>query len=434
MEKITEFTLPQERQLNLLPKLCNWAKTFKYAAIYSSNHYPDKYGKYETLAAFGAYRIFQASEQTFESLKVYQQEQASWLFGHFGFELKDQVENLETTQEKTFDFGDCLFFEPAYLLIQERNSDQIQLYANFEVDEAPLHDLKELLLTTPLIAAERQDLPSLKPRMTKRAYLEAIHKLKSEIQYGNVYELNYCQEFFAEGVQFDPYLMMSQLNRHSPMPFAAFYKQNEQFLLGASPERYLCKRGNKLISQPIKGTAKRGSDEAEDKAIKHALKADLKEQTENVMIVDLVRNDLSRTAAKSSVQVEELFGIYTFPQVHQLISTVVSELKEDLHPVDAIANSFPMGSMTGAPKVSALELIDRYEESARELYSGSVGYFDPYGDFDFNVVIRSLLYHATKQYLSLTVGGAITDLCDPELEYEECLLKAKAIFEQQKDH
>ena len=434
MEKITEFTLSQSQQLNLLSKLSGWAKSFKYVAIYHSNHYPDQYGKYETLAAFGAYRIFQASKQSLESLKAYQQEQPSWLFGHFGFELKDQLEELETRHAKTFEFGDCAFFEPAYLVLQERGSDQLQLYANFDVDTKPLSDLKHEIQAEQAGKAKRQQIPRLTPRMSKKAYLDAVQRLKEEIQYGNVYELNYCQEFFAEKVEIEPHLLMAQLNEHSPMPFAAFYKLNDQYLMGASPERYLCKRGEKLISQPIKGTAKRGKNEAEDHAIKMALKADLKEQTENVMIVDLVRNDLSRTAAKSSVKVEELFGVYTFPQVHQLISTVISELKEGLHPVDVISNSFPMGSMTGAPKVSALQLIDKHEVSARELYSGSVGYFDPYGDFDFNVVIRSLLYHQSKQYLSLTVGGAITDLCVPENEYEECLLKAKAIFEQQKNH
>ena len=215
------------------------------------------------------------------------------------------------------------------------------------------------------------------------------------------------------------------------MPFASFYKQNQNVLMGASPERYLCKRGDKLYSQPIKGTYRRGKNPEEDKQLKTALRDDLKEQTENVMIVDLVRNDLSRTAAKSSVKVEELFGMYTFPQVHQLISTVSSTLKSDVHFTEAIRCSYPMGSMTGAPKISAMKLIDQYEKTKRELYSGSVGYIDPYGNFDFNVVIRSLLYDTQKQYLSLTVGGAITNQSDAEKEYEECLLKAKAIFEQQ---
>ena len=258
-----------------------------------------------------------------------------------------------------------------------------------------------------------------------------VEKLKEEIQYGNIYEVNYCQAFYQEQIQLQPEAFFHQLNAHSPMPFASFYKQNQNVLMGASPERYLCKRGDKLFSQPIKGTYRRGKNSEEDKQLKKALREDLKEQTENVMIVDLVRNDLSRTAAKSSVKVEELFGVYTFPQVHQLISTVSSTLKSNIHFTEAIRSSYPMGSMTGAPKISAMKLIDQHEKTKRELYSGSVGYIDPYGNFDFNVVIRSLLYDTEKQYLSLTVGGAITNQSDAEKEYEECLLKAKAIFEQQ---
>jgi para-aminobenzoate synthetase component 1 len=189
----------------------------------------------------------------------------------------------------------------------------------------------------------------------------------------------------------------------------------------------LRKEGSKIISQPIKGTAKRLLSPIDDEKIAHDLMRDEKERAENVMIVDLVRNDLSKSSKKGSVQVEELCKVYTFKQVHQLISTVVSEVKDDVHPVDVIKDTFPMGSMTGAPKLSAMEIMEELEETKRGLYSGTVGYFTPDGDFDFNVVIRSILYNAAERYVSLSVGSAITAKSNPERECEECLLKAKAM-------
>ncbi len=198
-------------------------------------------------------------------------------------------------------------------------------------------------------------------------------------------------------------------------------------MLSASPERYLKKEGNTIISQPIKGTSKRSENLKEDEALKEQLKQDLKERSENIMIVDLVRNDLSLTAIKGSVEVKELCEVYSFKQVHQMISTVTSKIDKNTHPVDVIKTSFPMGSMTGAPKISAMKIIENLEETKRGLYSGAVGYFSPDGDFDFNVVIRSILYNSTKQYVSYSVGSAITAKSDPLKEYEECLIKAKAM-------
>ncbi|MDB5009508.1 MAG: pabB, partial [Mucilaginibacter sp.] len=237
------------------------------------------------------------------------------------------------------------------------------------------------------------------------------------------------QEFFANDASIDPVSAFVQLNQISPNPFASFFKWKDNYILCASPERFLAKRGNKLISQPIKGTAKRGKNEAEDKAIKHELRNNTKELQENVMIVDLVRNDLTRSAKQGTVKTEDLFNIHSFKQLHQMISTVVCELRDDVSPVQAIKNTFPMGSMTGAPKISAMELMEQYEQSRRGVYSGAIGYFSPDNDFDFNVVIRSLLYNAAEKYISFHTGSAITYHADPEKEYEECLLKAKAIME-----
>jgi len=267
----------------------------------------------------------------------------------------------------------------------------------------------------------------IKSRISKKDYHQKVEKILEHIYKGDIYEANFCQEFYAENTRISPLHMYEDLNTISEAPFATFLKIDHQFLLCASPERYLKKVGPKIISQPIKGTAKRFEDCLEDQKAATTLSIDTKERSENIMIVDLVRNDLSRSAKKGSVQVEELCKVSSFKQVHQMISTVVSELKDDVHLVDVIKDTFPMGSMTGAPKISAMKIIERLEETKRGLYSGAVGYFTPSGDFDFNVVIRSILYNAEKKYLSFSVGSAITAKSFPEKEYEECLLKAKAM-------
>jgi para-aminobenzoate synthetase component 1 len=236
-------------------------------------------------------------------------------------------------------------------------------------------------------------------------------------------------EFFAENAAINPIEKFLKLNEISLPPFAVFFKNNSHFLLSASPERYLKKEGELIISQPIKGTAKRFSNPAEDEKSRTQLALDPKERSENIMITDLVRNDLSHTAQKGSVTVTELCKIYSFLQVHQMISTVTSKLDGQYTAVDAIKTTFPMGSMTGAPKISVMKIIENLEETKRGLYSGAVGYFTPSGDFDFNVVIRSILYNQERKYVSFSVGSAITSQSIPEKEYEECLLKAKAMRE-----
>ncbi|MBT8294969.1 MAG: aminodeoxychorismate synthase component I, partial [Gramella sp.] len=266
-------------------------------------------------------------------------------------------------------------------------------------------------------------------RISKKEYILKIGQMLDHIHRGDIYEANFCQEFYAEEVDLDPFSIFRSLNEISTPPFAAYLKLENFNLISASPERYLRKRGSELLSQPIKGTARRAEDPEEDKEIAETLASDPKEQSENVMIVDLVRNDLSRIAKKGSVQVEELCKVYTFKQVHQLVSSVTAEIAKEIPPVEALRTSFPMGSMTGAPKISAMKIIENLEESKRGIYSGAVGYFTPDGDFDFNVVIRSILYNSENKYLSFSVGGAITAKSDPEKEYEECLLKAKAMRE-----
>ncbi|MEC7262982.1 MAG: anthranilate synthase component I family protein, partial [Bacteroidota bacterium] len=267
----------------------------------------------------------------------------------------------------------------------------------------------------------------IKMRIHKDTYFEKANSFLQHIHRGDIYEANFCQEFYAENSTIDPIAVYQKLNAISEPPFAVFMKLQERYLMCASPERYLKKMGQMVISQPIKGTAPRGKTKSEDLKFKTDLEHDEKEKAENIMIVDLVRNDLSKSALQGSVKVEELCKVHSYKQVHQMISTIISTVSKEKNPIELIKETFPMGSMTGAPKLSAMQIIENLEETKRGLYSGAVGYFDPNGDFDFNVVIRSILYNEANKYVSFSVGSAITSKSDPEKEYRECLLKAKAM-------
>ena len=264
-------------------------------------------------------------------------------------------------------------------------------------------------------------------RIHKDAYFEKVRALLAHIHRGDIYEANFCQEFFSEDTEIAPLPTYLQLNAISRPPFASYLRLGDQYLLCASPERYLKKTGDTIISQPIKGTAPRSDDPIMDEILKKSLLNDPKERAENIMITDLVRNDLSKRALKGSVEVSELCQVYAYRQVHQMVSTISCRVGQGVNPVDIIKDTFPMGSMTGAPKISAMKIIEELEETKRGLYSGAVGYFTPEGDFDFNVVIRSILYNHQKKYISYSVGSAITAKSNPEKEYQECLVKAKAM-------
>jgi para-aminobenzoate synthetase component 1 len=257
--------------------------------------------------------------------------------------------------------------------------------------------------------------------------MQVANQLLAHIQRGDIYEINYCLEFYADEILINPFGVFKALNNFAQSPFASFFRSKDLFIMSATPERYLQRIDNKVVSQPIKGTAKRFLNQAADEKSKSDLKSNAKEVIENVMIVDLVRNDLSITAKKKSVQVEEICEVYTFNQVHQMISTISSEVEQETTSSTLLKTTFPMGSMTGAPKKSALSLIETFEDFRRGIYSGSVGYFDPKGNFDFNVIIRTLLYNAQKKYLSYGAGSALTARADAEKEYEECLLKVAMI-------
>ncbi|MEY2671157.1 MAG: hypothetical protein RLZZ577_1473, partial [Bacteroidota bacterium] len=392
-----------------------------------SNDYPQEFSSFDAILAVDAFTLIQTDyHNAFEDLQQYQQTTKDWLFGYLSYDLKNDSEDLQSNNFDGLDFPDLFFFQPKKLFLLKGNQVVIH-YLNLcddEVDE----DWDTILAWVPNATID-PSVVTVQPRISKESYVKKVTTLLDHLHRGDLYEANFCMEFYAENTTINPLDKFDKLNAISQTPFAVYFKNNQQFLLSATPERYLRKEGEQLISQPIKGTAKRFQDKTEDEKSKLNLATDPKERAENIMITDLVRNDLSRTAQKGTVQVQELCGIYSFQQVHQMISTITSKLDTKFSNVDVLRMTFPMGSMTGAPKISAMKIIEELEVTKRGLYSGAIGYFSPNGDFDFNVVIRSILYNQDKKYLSFSVGSAITSLSNPENEYEECLLKAKAMHE-----
>jgi para-aminobenzoate synthetase component 1 len=367
------------------------------------------------------------TQNAFEDLRTYQSNTKDWIFGYLSYDLKNDIERLTSSNPDGLHFPELYFFQPKKLIGIEGTTVTFH-YLNMvaeEIDE-DFRSIAEVSKTASRQLETKSNI-KIKLRIFKDEYFGRVNKMLGHIQRGDIYEANFCQEFYAENTEIDPLRTYLKLNSITRAPFSTFLKLNDKYLLCSSPERYVKKLGNKVISQPIKGTAKRSQDSHEDQLLVTALEKDEKERAENIMIVDLVRNDLSKSALKGSVEVEELCKVYTFDQVHQMISTITAEVSSTKNPVDIIRETFPMGSMTGAPKVSAMRIIEELEASKRGLYSGTVGYFTPENDFDFNVVIRSILYNRTAQYVSFSVGSAITAKAIPEKEYEECLLKAKAM-------
>ena len=416
-----------ENPLQFKHYLLAWAQQFREVVYLDSNDYPQQYSSYDCILAVDAFTSIKTDyHNAFEDLKQYQQITKDWLFGYLSYDLKNDIEVLHSNNFDGLEFPDLFFFQPKKVFLLKGNSLEIQYLTmcddeiERDFDEISLQIADYKLQTTGVV---------IKQRISKENYFDKVSKILEHIHRGDIYEANFCMEFFAENATIDPLEKFIKLNKISKSPQAVYFKNNTIFLLCASPERYLKKEGELLVSQPIKGTAKRFLDPIEDEKSKNSLASDPKERSENIMVSDLVRNDLSRTAQKGSVKVEELCVIYSFEQVHQMITTITSKLDSHHTAVDAIKSTFPMGSMTGTPKVSVLKIVEDLEETKRGLYSGAVGYFTPNGDFDFNVVIRSILYNQEKKYASFSVGSAITSLSIPENEYEECLLKAKAMRE-----
>jgi para-aminobenzoate synthetase component I len=403
-------------------KALAWAEQFTFAAYYHHNSITYPYQGFDHLLAVSdKSQLSINQEEAFADLRK-MIKRNNPLFGYLTYDLKNQIEKLGSNNSDNINFPPIFFFSP-------------EAYLSFKIDKVTIYSISDngnsilksiLSMVTP--KAEKPLNLEIDQRVTPERYKENVHKIKHHILEGDVYEMNYCIEFYSQQADINPLPLYLALNNASPTPFSGFLKHDDKFLLCASPERYLKKEGTKLISQPIKGTIKRGKTPEEDLALQLQLRNDEKELAENMMIVDLVRNDLSRSCSTGTVQVEEMFGIYGFRQVSQMISTITGELAPGKDIVDALIGTFPMGSMTGAPKISAMNLIEELENTKRGLYSGAFGYIKDSANADFNVVIRSIQYNASAKYLSFMVGSAITYDSDPDREYEECLLKAEAIL------
>ena len=406
---------------------------FDRICIFDSNENENdkKYLSSSKLIAVGATQeiCIKDSQNALSDLQQFYNSKPGWIFGYLTYDLKNEIEQLSSENIDKLGFPLLQFFSPKVVLQIENDLVSV-FYGDEFVSEKEAKEVFDLCFS-----ADHKKVDDghkkieIQSKITREEYVHSVEKLKEHIRKGDIYEINFCQEFFAENVSINASDIYKNLNAISGAPFSAYCKFGKHYLMCASPERFLQKRSTRLISQPIKGTIKRSDNKETDDQLKKELLNNVKERSENVMIVDLVRNDLSRIAKKGSVNVNELFGIYSYKQVHQMISTVSCEIEETISFTEILKSMFPMGSMTGAPKISAMKLIEEHESTKRGLYSGAVGYISPEGDFDFNVVIRSVLYNSENKYLSFMVGSAITDKAEAEQEYEECLLKAKAMFQ-----
>ena len=409
---------------NYWDSLLKWSAQFIYAAVFNPQQvaqYP--FGAFPKCIAVGNENVNLANPY-FSSIKSFIRENPQKkLFGYLGYDLKNELEKLESKNNSVIDWKPMDFFIPECIISFEKN----QIVIQCDDLEYFQNEIKKALSESILGNETKTSVNNLKIWTTKAEYLDTVKKLRNHIEEGDIYEINYCINFSAIAENLNPIQVFNELCKNSPAPFASFLKMDKKYIISASPERFIKLKDNKIISQPIKGTAPRGETYLEDEENKKQLSESEKERAENMMIVDLVRNDLAKSSESGSVKVEEIFGIYSFQQVHQMISTISAIKKNDIHPVDMIKNAFPMGSMTGAPKIRAMQLIEEYENSKRNVFSGSIGYFNGENEFDFNVLIRSIYFDEESNSINYQVGSAITYDSDAKAEYDECLLKAKAI-------
>lgn len=403
------FSIQHEISENFKTKLVQWANRFQTFVYLDSNHFDDPYGNFDFIIGI---------DKLNTCLDLKDLAENKFHFGHFGYNYQHHIKKAEPW----IDYGKCFFFEPRYIIYSKNK----RLYFNRNATES-LEIYDKILAET----IENYQTPKIDflSRTSHNLYKENILKIQNEIRNGRFYELNYCVEFFQEDISLDPLQTFLKINQVAQSPMSALVKYEGKWALCFSPERLACLKEDKLISQPIKGTARRDLlDKNHDDQIKHELSISQKERAENRMIVDLVRHDMTAFARTGTIQVEELCKIYTFPFVHQMISTISAQLKDVNDAKEALLKLLPAGSMTGAPKNEVMSYIDEIENFSRGLYAGNIGYFAPNGNFDFNVVIRTLYFDEKSKRISLAVGGAITLLSDAGNEYNECLLKAEGIL------
>lgn len=402
-------------------QLLEWTASFNVGCFLDNHHYTSPYHSYDCLAGAGTSHVFQPGHDFFASLSRFESE-TDWIFGHFNYDLINNLEKRSHHKTGNTYFPDAFLFVPEIVILL--NGETITIGVLYGDAAQVLHEILQQKITT-----SKKYTAEFKSRIAKDEFTGIINKLKEHINYGDCYEINYCQEFYAENTFINPPDVYKQLTQISPNPFSCFYKLNDKYVLCASPERFLKKMGSQIISQPVKGTSARDiQNKQQDEINRSFLQSSEKDKRENVIVVDLVRNDLSKVCEAGTVTVDELYGIYSFPNVHQMISTISGKLKPGADFSKILEATFPMGSMTGAPKKRVMQLVEKYEYTKRGIYSGTIGYISPDKDFDFNVVIRSIVYNDDTGYISYHTGAGITCASDPYLEYEECLMKAAAVI------
>ena len=410
------------------------ARNESFACIFLSAGRSDDHGQISLMAGFGI------AEQ-FSDLSDVPSCPESPVMGYLGYDYKNQIEpSLVSELTQLVEFDALKFVSPERWVAIKKNGiisgdESLLLHRgnpNSGLDVSGDHDGNDRHESS-LSKLAAKNSPQWQSQTPKETYLENVERIKQHIVDGDFYEMNYCIAFTAIE-EIDPYDAFMLLSRKAPAPFSVFLKDGDRYLLCASPERFFGKRGDLIFSQPIKGTRPRvfdsissELDEVRDCAVARELEISEKDRAENIMIVDLVRNDLSKVCEVGSVQVPECCAVYSFSHVHQLISTVEGRLKPEVGLKELMHATFPMGSMTGAPKISVMQHTNHLEGFARGIYSGTVGFVWKQ-NMDFNVVIRALQYDSQAKTLAYAVGGAITYDSVAEQEYQECLDKASAVL------
>ena len=402
-------------------KLLFFSKSKENVILLDSN---SKKNDYEFIFSYGKISQLKSFDNSLDKLDNYIKQVDDWIFGFVSYDLKDEIEGFSSKNLKYFDVPNLSFFQPSTIWV----FDGVELKALY-FDEKELFDVWNEINKIHISCDSIESNPNveLKGRLSKEEYIKKIKNIKKRIKMGDTYELNFCFDFFNDNTKINPENTFKKLNKLTESPMSVYYKDHHLHVLSSSPERFIKRNKKTIISQPIKGTKKRGKNIDEDVFLINSLKNSIKEKSENHMIVDLVRNDFSRIAKKGSVKVTELSKINTYKNIHQMVSTIEAQIENDMFFSTILKSTFPMGSMTGAPKIKTMKIIDELEETSRGIYSGAIGYIDPNKNFDFNVVIRTIIYDDKLSKISVNVGSGITFKSDPKDEYEECLTKIDAL-------
>ncbi len=417
-----QFNLKIEQIDKIKNQLLNFSELFEICNLYDSNNLkaPLGYGRFEVLAAFGCIHKIKGD---FDEITSYIHNCRQWIFGYIGYESSKKFYTKEAMSDK-----EVYFYLPK-ITASLMHGESTLVFENNGISDVEFEQyIKDFEIAPNLLDIKKQTKFSFNHITSKADYLKNVENIKNNIIEGDYYELNYCQEFLHHGALKNPMTTYKAISQKSPTPFAAFIKNESYDILCTSLERFIFRNGEVLVTQPIKGTNKRIQGEENLRQLS-ALGTNEKEIAENVMIVDLVRNDMAKICETGTIKVEELCATYPFALVNQMISTVSGRMKKNINFSDILRALFPMGSMTGAPKLEVMKNILQFEDTERGIYSGCLGYIQPNGNFDFNVIIRTLIGDKKRKIVSFHTGGAITYDSNAESEYEECLLKARGLFE-----